>query len=128
MNGPDRGKEIQLTPPFISIGREKDNDIVLLENGISRYHAKVEKDGDIWVVNDLDSSNGVFLNGRKIDKSAPLSINDEIKIYSVAYKIIGDDDSAASISFDKDDDKKIIEKRDENKKKAEKSKKRVLQQ
>ena len=126
MNGPDRGQEVQLTPPFISIGREKDNDIVLLENGISRYHSKIEKDGDIWVVNDLDSSNGVFLNGRKIDKSAPLSINDEIKIYSVSFKIIGDSDSAASISFDKDDDKKIIEKRDENKKKAEKSKKRVL--
>ncbi|RMD73375.1 MAG: FHA domain-containing protein [Lentisphaerae bacterium] len=90
-NGEDKGKEIELAPPFISIGRETDNDIVILKAEVSRYHAKIEKDGNIWVIRDLNSSNGVYLNGKKIDASAPLSHKDEIRIGDAEFLIIDEE-------------------------------------
>ena len=86
----DKGKEVELRPPFISIGRETDNDLLLSDNQSSRYHAKVEKDGEIWIIKDLESSNGVSLNGRKISESAPLSHKDEIGIGETVIAFIDD--------------------------------------
>ena len=79
-SGSDKGKEVELKPPFISLGRETDNDVQLNADEASRYHAKIEMDGSIWVVRDLESSNGVRVNGQKINESAPLEHNDELRL------------------------------------------------
>ncbi len=93
--GPDSGRETELREPFISIGRETDNDIVLDDQQASRYHAKIEQDGTVWVIKDLESSNGIRLNGRKISQSAPLSPGDEILIGETNFGVIGDDGTGA---------------------------------
>lgn len=87
-SGPEKGKEVELRPPFISIGRETDNDVIINEHEVSRYHAKIEKDGTVWVVRDLGSSNGVRLNGQKIDESAPLEHKDEVRIGGSSFTVI----------------------------------------
>ena len=87
-NGPDQGKEVELRPPFISAGRETDNDIVLLESQTSRYHAKIEMEGNTWFVRDLDSRNGVRLNGKRITKSSLLTINDELQIGDTVFRLL----------------------------------------
>ncbi len=52
------------------IGRVKGNDIVLASSNVSRRHAKLVVSDDAVMVHDLDSHNGVFLNGKKIRSSA----------------------------------------------------------
>ncbi len=58
------------------IGRESDNDIVLSDpmRSVSRRHAEVRPSGGSWIVNDLGSTNGIKINGRRAD--GPQSIRD----------------------------------------------------
>jgi pSer/pThr/pTyr-binding forkhead associated (FHA) protein len=52
-----------------SIGRKLDNDLVIQDNLISRYHAEIKcKDGK-FIINDLDSTSGTYLNNKRIEQS-----------------------------------------------------------
>ncbi len=82
LNGADAGKTVDLSPSGLSIGRETDNSIQLLVGGVSRYHAKIERKNDQWVLQDLGSTNGTKVNGTVI--SAPVILKDRDMI------IIGD--------------------------------------
>lgn len=61
------------------IGRSRRADIVLADPNISRQHAEVRREGDGYVVVDLDSTNGVFVNGRPT-KRATLQEGDVIEL------------------------------------------------
>jgi hypothetical protein len=63
----------------LSIGRSPANDVILKEAKVSRKHAEVVIDGNIFLLRDLDSSNGTFVGGNRITEH-PLSPNDEIRI------------------------------------------------
>ncbi|NWF51302.1 MAG: FHA domain-containing protein [Ignavibacteriaceae bacterium] len=52
----------------IRIGRAKDNDIVIENIKVSRKHARLEKAGNEWFIEDLESSNGTYLNGKRIKR------------------------------------------------------------
>ena len=73
LNGKFAGQKAPLTPPGISIGRETDNDLQLMINGVSRYHAMISFDGTDWYIEDLGSTNGTLIDGKKIDKKEKLS-------------------------------------------------------
>lgn len=51
----------------ITIGRERDNDIYINNLAISRHHAEITNDGGKLFLKDLESSNGTYLNGVKIN-------------------------------------------------------------
>ncbi len=57
--------------PVVSIGRESDNSLSIPEAAVSRYHARFERrpDGHVWVI-DNQSTNGTFVNGRRIKEQA----------------------------------------------------------
>ena len=63
-----------------TIGRDSTNDIVLPKQSISRRHARIEKSGNGFVLSDLNSSNGVYLNNCLIDHSVLLHEKDVIQI------------------------------------------------
>lgn len=52
------------------LGRDDDCDLQLTGTGASRHHAEIVRDGPIWVVRDLKSTNGVFVDGMRVDKAA----------------------------------------------------------
>lgn len=52
----------------VTIGRGMDNDIVISDPGASRHHAVFTYEGDVWMVNDNNSTNGTYLNGESITK------------------------------------------------------------
>lgn len=70
----------------ISVGRTKDNDIVLENRGVSRKHAQIEFNGDATVIIDNESLNGVFVNNRRISEEV-LRDSDVITIgkYSLEF-------------------------------------------
>jgi pSer/pThr/pTyr-binding forkhead associated (FHA) protein len=47
---------------------------------VSRQHAEIRPRGGSWVLNDLGSTNGSILNGRRIDHAEVLKPGDEIKL------------------------------------------------
>jgi hypothetical protein len=62
------------------IGRSRDCDIVLGDGNVSRRHAEVLPTEDGWSVNDLGSTNGVSVNGRRIAGATALKAGDRIEI------------------------------------------------
>ena len=72
-------KNFNLVQEEISIGRGKDNDIVLSDQRASRQHAQIRKENDLYVIHDLGSVNGLFVNEAKT-LSATLKHMDQVKI------------------------------------------------
>ena len=62
------------------IGRNRDNDIVVSNDRVSRYHAEILREGDNLSIVDLGSRNGVRLNGWRISTPAELKPGDIIRI------------------------------------------------
>lgn len=86
LNGEKAGESWDLQPPGASLGRETDNDIQLLVGGVSRYHARIEGDGDFWHIRDLGSTNGTKVNGMKISDSSPLVRGDIVTIGDQVFR------------------------------------------
>ena len=80
-------KEIPITKSDITVGRKPDNDIVIDNPTVSGHHCRITVVEDTFIVEDLNSSNGVFLNAKKIMKSG-LKNNDVIGIAKHALKFI----------------------------------------
>jgi len=72
-------EEYQLKPTTTTIGRLDTNDICIPDGAISRYHAKIVLQEEGFVVIDLDSENGVFVNGERVTE-CPLKDGDSLEI------------------------------------------------
>ena len=63
-----------------TLGRSRDADIVLDDANVSRKHAEVRPSGGSWIVRDLGSTNGVKVNGRRIQGAQSLKRGDVIEL------------------------------------------------
>lgn len=89
-------KRMEFDRPEITIGRVAGNDIVLPRNNISKRHSRIVfKDGKFIVV-DLKSTNGTFVNGRKI--TGPLVVKGSDKIYVGDFIVTIEEGTGASSS------------------------------
>lgn len=61
-------KEIPLDKPVITIGRKAENDIVIDNQAVSGFHAKILAEGEAFSIEDLGSLNGTFVNGQRVTK------------------------------------------------------------
>jgi hypothetical protein len=74
------GKRMVIGANGATIGRSRDCDIVVQDPTVSRHHATVKPRGGSWIVEDMGSTNGVVVNGRRIDHPRVLSAGDEIEL------------------------------------------------
>jgi hypothetical protein len=74
------GRTIVIGPSGAVLGRSRDSDVVLDDPNVSRHHAEVRPSGGSWIVNDLGSTNGIKLNGRRIRGPESLKPGDEIEL------------------------------------------------
>ncbi len=68
------------------------NDVVLEDTEVSRRHARVEARGRSWVLMDVGSTNGTFLNDRELEGYKMLERGDRLKIGSHIFKFLTGDD------------------------------------
>ena len=66
LEGLERGEIYPNLPTPVTIGREDDNLIRLNDERVSRFHAKIQEDGDRVILTDLDSTNGTRVNGHPV--------------------------------------------------------------
>ena len=76
------GRRLIVPPGGGTIGRSRDCDVVLEDAGASRRHAEIRPQLDGWTLQDLDSTNGVRVNGRAIVGTQPLRPGDRVEIGS----------------------------------------------
>jgi pSer/pThr/pTyr-binding forkhead associated (FHA) protein len=86
------------------IGRASDLDLVLVEDMVSRKHAKLTAQAGVLSITDLGSTNGTFVNGEKI-RRAELKRNDRILIGTSILKLI--DESEMTIDASRRDAKSV---------------------
>lgn len=70
-----------------TIGRDINNSVVLDEEFVSGRHAALTYRGRAWYVEDFGSTNGVVLNGVRIEGAAPLGWGDELQIGGVRMRL-----------------------------------------
>ena len=81
ISGPEETKEVWLDPKGVILGRGSKCDVVLDHSNVSRMHARISQDPfGRWIVEDLDSFNGVLVEGQRIKAQAVLP-DQEISIH-----------------------------------------------
>ena len=62
----------------LTLGRSQACDVVVAHDTVSRRHAELWRDGDRWFVTDLGSSNGTWVEGRRVDRARRVRSGDQI--------------------------------------------------
>ncbi len=88
LQGPDKGRTYQTPDEPVVIGRSSDQ-IPLTDGSASRRHAEIRPSNGAWVLCDLRSSNGTYLNGQRVVGPTPLKHGDQIKVGSTLLVFSG---------------------------------------
>jgi pSer/pThr/pTyr-binding forkhead associated (FHA) protein len=78
--GPDAGARFLLDTDVVTVGRHPDSDIFLDDISVSRRHATFTRTANGYVISDLGSLNGSYVNRDRIDTDVILSGGDEVQI------------------------------------------------
>ena len=78
--GPDAGARFLLDTDVVTVGRHPDSDIFLDDISVSRRHATFSRTANGYVISDLGSLNGSYVNRDRIDSDVVLSGGDEVQI------------------------------------------------
>ena len=96
-NGPSQ--TLQFDQNEVAIGRVQSNDIVLPKSNISKQHARIVRNGSHFALIDVKSTNGTFVNGKRIE--GPYDLNDGDRIFVGDFTLeVQDDPAPASAAND----------------------------
>ncbi len=79
LQGPDKGRTFHTLDEAAILGREGDQ-IPLTDRTVSRRHAEIHPENGMWVLQDLRSANGTYINGVRIRRSVRLKHGDQIRV------------------------------------------------
>lgn len=102
-NGPLKGKVFQIGDEPLTLGREPNCSLQIMDKGASRHHAEIFCIGEMCFIRDLDSRNGTFVNEEGIQEEM-LREGDRIQIGAtiIAYESSGADDSSLEFTDEED--------------------------
>jgi pSer/pThr/pTyr-binding forkhead associated (FHA) protein len=89
--GPNVGKNYELVKDVVTMGRDMSNDIVINDAESSRHHARLTKQGVTYVIEDLGSTNGTFVNSARLSIPRPLNPGDTVgmgETITLTYEVI----------------------------------------
>ena len=76
INGPLSGQSFEIEQEVTFLGRAPDNHIQIVDQSVSRTHAKISQRGDRYFIEDLESQNGTYLNGHPIGPGFQLELKE----------------------------------------------------
>src|SRR5438105_15376756 len=86
VEGRGRGQRFQFDAANVTVGRGGENDVVLNDAGVSRTHARIQRQGAGWMLLDNGSANGTELNGQVIERPSQLRGGDRIGVGPVTFE------------------------------------------
>jgi hypothetical protein len=89
LEGPARGRQLTLAQDMITLGRSADCTVVLRDDYTSSQHARLTRRGATWVVEDLGSTNGTTVAGRRISRPTPVAVGVPITIGTTVMELRG---------------------------------------
>ena len=84
---PKKGHEVLLGREPITIGRSSDSGLVIRDDYTSTHHARLMLWSDDWVIHDLDSTNGTFLNGIRVTLPTAVPLNTPVRIGTTSFEL-----------------------------------------
>ena len=107
IEGPDQGRVFPLPdgePQLIGRSTEA---YPLMDMSISRRHAELTPDGTEWLLRDLDSANGTFLNGQRVEARVVLASGDRIQCGGTVFRLVDADQDLGGPSGSIDQDRLV---------------------
>ena len=91
LDGANKGKKIDLNKQAIKVGKRENNDLIIEEKTISRNHLEIVQTEDSYLLRDLESTNGTYINDIRV-KEAYLTPGDIIRVGTVRIEFIAFDE------------------------------------
>jgi len=86
LDGEDEETSFAITPEGLKIGRKAPADIIVPGAGVSREHCLIELAADQLRVTDLNSTNGTFIDNKRIDRSQVLAVGSVLRVGNVSFE------------------------------------------
>jgi pSer/pThr/pTyr-binding forkhead associated (FHA) protein len=83
---------VPLSGEAVSLGRALDNAVIVDDVSVSRHHARLVRRGSYWLLEDLGSTHGCFVNGQRVGSSL-LRAGDEVRLGVAVLRLIESADS-----------------------------------
>ncbi len=80
LSGPLTNKSILIQNSVIAIGRDRQNDIVVLDQGVSRNHARISRLNGSWMIENLSQSSYIAINQQRIERQSVLHHNSVVQL------------------------------------------------
>src|SRR5882757_1824224 len=79
LQGPDKGRRFELPDAPALVGRDS-RQLPLTDNTVSRRHCELLPQDGNWIVRDMGSSNGTYVNGARVNIRSTLKIGDQVRV------------------------------------------------
>jgi hypothetical protein len=86
-SGPKAGTDIPLGTEPLTIGRSSESGLQILDDYTSTHHARLLLWNDEWVIQDLDSTNGTFLDGKRVTIPTQVPVNTPVKVGATSFEL-----------------------------------------
>lgn len=86
-SGKADGTSIPLDDDIITIGRSADSTLVIVDEYTSTYHARLARNGDQWMLTDLDSTNGTKIDGARVGNPVPVPLYTPVSIGTTTFEL-----------------------------------------
>ena len=93
-SGAVKGQRLVVKTPVVNIGRADYNDLVIPDESVSTTHAKLQRREGVWVLVDLDSTNGTFVDGDRVKGEIALAPGAAVRFGDVSLVFEPTDDAA----------------------------------
>lgn len=91
VDGPNRGRKLSLSKETVTLGKKENNDLIIQDSTVSRNHLEISMKEDRFLLKDLESTNGTFINGTRV-KEAYLVPGDLIKLGNTSLEFVAFDE------------------------------------
>jgi WD40 repeat protein len=95
----EAGKSPQLltyNASAITLGRLAEHDLCLLGKGVSATHCRLLREGDVYFIEDLGSTNGTYVNRQRVQGRQPIGPTDDVVLAIYRLRVVADTESGAS--------------------------------
>jgi len=92
-SGALKGQRLVVKTPVVNIGRADYNDLVIPDESISTAHAKLQRREGVWILVDLESTNGSFVDGERIEGELPVPPGATLRLGEISLVFEPTDDA-----------------------------------